>query len=438
MSYISGRTERLLPARSVWTTSMLWWHAGFYAALASVSYFALFGDGRDSATPLVIGSLLLLGIAYPFLTRTKDLRTGRPTIYVALLVTVVVLLSFVYDGAGVLLFVAFPQVWMFTGTQRQGVAATALLCVGVAVGQVSRWGLSGTEVYGITAQLVTSFVASCMIGLWISKVIEQSEQRAELLAELDATRHELDVAEQARGALAERERMAREIHDTLAQGFTSIAMLSEAAQAQLRTQPQDPTGLLRSLSAISQTARESLAEARALVASGVPSDVQGGDLLAALRRLPDTLHLDSMRLNVALPDHLPPLPSTQQVALLRTAQEALNNVRRHSGATTAELVVDVPAGDPPLLRLTVTDNGHGFDPSADHEGFGLRSMAARLAEIGGRLQVTSSSGGTRLVAVVPTAGPAALASGPQRDDAAAQEPSDADLRPRSHTPGAGA
>ncbi|QDG67894.1 sensor histidine kinase [Pseudarthrobacter sp. NIBRBAC000502772] len=414
MSYMSGRTERLLPARSVWTTSMVWWHAGFYAALACVSYFALFGDERHSGTPLVIGPLVLLGAAYPFLTRTRDLRTLRPTIYVALLVAVVVFLSFVYDGAGVLLFVAFPQVWMFTSSQRQGVAATAVLCVGVAVGQISRWGLAGTEVYGITAQLVTSFVASCMIGLWISKVIEQSEQRAELLAELEATRHELNNAEQARGALAERERMAREIHDTLAQGFTSIAMLSEAAQAQLRAQPEAPSGLVRSLTAISRTARENLAEARVLVASGVPSDVQGGDLLAALKRLPDTVHLDSVRLTMELPDSLPPLPSTQQVALLRTAQEALNNVRRHSGATAAEVLMDIPAGGPPLLRLTVSDNGQGFDVSADHQGFGLKSMAARLDEIGGRLQVTSAPGATRLVAVVPTEalGPGGTDTGP--------------------------
>ncbi|MCU1518157.1 MAG: hypothetical protein JWQ75_2878 [Pseudarthrobacter sp.] len=411
MSYVSGRTERLLPARSVWTTSMVWWHLGFYAALASVSYLALFSDGRDAGTPLVIGALVLLAAAYPFLTRTRDLRTARPTIYVALLVAVVVFLSFVYDSAGVLLFVAFPQVWMFTASQRQGVAATALLCAGVAVGQVNRWGLDGSEVYGITAQLVTSFVASCMIGLWISKVIEQSEQRAELLAELEATRQELTTAEQARGALAERERMAREIHDTLAQGFTSIAMLSEAAQAQLRTQPQDPAGMVRSLEAIARTARDNLAEARALVASGVPSDVQGGDLLAALRRLPAALHLDNIRLTVALPENLPPLSSTQQVALLRTAQEALNNVRKHSGATAAEVLVDSPPGGPAELRLTVTDNGRGFDTDAGHEGFGLKSMAARLDEIGGRLQVTSAPGSTRLVATVPAPSGASGAGG---------------------------
>ncbi|KRE74311.1 ABC transporter permease [Arthrobacter sp. Soil762] len=125
-------------------------------------------------------------------------------------------------------------------------------------------------------------------------------------------------------------------------------------------------------------------------------------LLAALKRLPDTLHLDSLRLTVELPDSLPPLPSTQQVALLRTAQEALNNVRRHSGATAAKVLMDIPAGGPPLLRLTVTDNGQGFEVSADRQGFGLKSMAARLDEIGGRLQLTSAPGATRLVAVVPT------------------------------------
>ncbi|UZX04174.1 sensor histidine kinase [Arthrobacter sp. CDRTa11] len=410
MSNIGGRTERLLPARSVWTTSMVWWHTGFYVALASVSYFALFSQEPDPNTPLAVAALLLLAAAYPFLTRTQDLRTAKPTLYVVLLVAVVVFLSFVYDGAGVLLFVAFPQVWMFTASQRQGVVATALLCVGVAAGQISRWGLEGTEVYGISAQLVTSFVASCMIGLWISKVIEQSEQRAELLAELEATRKELNEAEQARGALAERERMAREIHDTLAQGFTSIAMLSEAAQAQLRTLPamgapdDRDLGLMHSLTAISQTARDNLAEARSLVASGVPSDVQGGDLIAALRRLPDSMHLDGIRLTVEVPDTVQPLSSTQQVALLRTAQEALNNVRKHSGATAARVLVDVrSSASQQRLRLTVTDNGCGFDPSAVHSGFGLKSMAARLQEIHGELKVTSTGAGTTLTAVVPVA-----------------------------------
>lgn len=161
---------------------------------------------------------------------------------------------------------------------------------------------------------------------------------------------------------------------------------------------------MRSLAAIAQTARDNLAEARSLVASGVPSNVRGGDLLAALRRLPESMHLEGIRLTVTLPDSLPPLSSSEQVALLRTAQEALNNVRRHSGATAADVVVEIPAKEPLLLRLTVSDNGRGFDVSAERKGFGLKSMAARLDEIGGRLRVTSTPGTTSLVAAVPTAG----------------------------------
>lgn len=161
---------------------------------------------------------------------------------------------------------------------------------------------------------------------------------------------------------------------------------------------------MRSLAAIAQTARDNLAEARSLVASGVPSNVQGGDLLAALRRLPESMHLEGIRLTVTLPDSLPPLSSSEQVALLRTAQEALNNVRRHSRATAADVVVEILAEDPQQLRLTVTDNGQGFDVLAERKGFGLNSMAARLDEIGGRLQVTSRPGTTSLAASVPTPG----------------------------------
>lgn len=411
MSNLGGRTERLLPARSVWSTSMVWWHVGFYTALASIACLAVLGQPQTPGTPWVLAAMVLLCTVYPFLTRAKDLRTRRPAVYVALLVTVVVFLSFVHDGAGALLFVAFPQVWMFSASQRQGVVATAVLCLGVAAGQISRWGL-GLEVYGITAQLVTSFVASCMIGLWISKVIEQSEQRAELLAELAATRADLNAAEQARGALVERERMAREIHDTLAQGFTSIAMLSEAAQAQLRR--EGPAELKGTLEFISRTARDNLAEARSLVASGIATDVQGGDLLAALRRLPQNLHLEDIRLSIDVPDTLPALSSAEQVALLRTAQEALNNVRRHSGAANAWLEIGTEAtAAPPRLRLTVRDDGQGFDPATDRGGFGLKSMAARLDEIGGQLRVESSGTGTLLTAVVPVALPAQALPGQQ-------------------------
>ena len=117
-----------------------------------------------------------------------------------------------------------------------------------------------------------SLLFSLLLGLWISRVIDQSRGRAELIEELEATRAELAEAHHAQGVMAERERLAREIHDTLAQGFTSIVMLSQAAQAQLS---RDPAAVAGQLEAIERTARENLAEARALVAAFSPVALDG-------------------------------------------------------------------------------------------------------------------------------------------------------------------
>lgn len=108
------------------------------------------------------------------------------------------------------------------------------------------------------------------------------------------------------------------------------------------------------------------------------------------------------------------------MALLRTAQEALNNIRKHSGAASAKVRAELlsdgvarggGAGDCRAIgqhvQLTVSDDGNGFDPSVEADGFGLKSMAKRLQEINGQLHIaTSSSGGTSLAAVVPVNSPA--------------------------------
>lgn len=238
---------------------------------------------------------------------------------------------------------------------------------------------------------------SLFFGSRVVAIADRSAERLRLIGQLREREAEVAALSAARGAEQERTRIARDMHDTLAQGFTSIAMLSEAGQAQLRR--DGPPELRRTLETISSTARESLAEARSLVASGVPTDVRGGDLLAALQRLPTSMHLAGIRVSIQIPETLPQLSSSHQVALLRTAQEALNNVRRHASATSATVKLRLEASGE--LRLSIEDNGTGFDPAAASPGFGLRSMAARLAEIGGWLDVASSGAGTLLTAVVP-------------------------------------
>lgn len=384
---------------------MRWWHVGFYAVLSVVSLVVLTRVEADSTRWTMLSAIGVLALAYPFLTRLEHLGTWRPTVYVVLLVSTVCFLSFLSGYGAILLFIAFPQVWMFSGTPRGGLIATAMLCIVVALGQLSLNGTDPENLQNVGLQVVISFLASSMLGLWIYKIINQSEDRGQLIAALESTRAELAEAHEQQGAMAERERMSREIHDTLAQGFTSIIMLSEAAQAKLRREQQSggsgaPASSVESdLVAIGDTARENLQEARALIASAGPSQLQGGDLIGALRRVGEASRQGNRSVRISLPDDLPPLESAQQITVLRCAQEALSNVRRHSEAHQVDLTLERQDGN---LLLVVRDDGRGFTAHQSSAGFGLSSIRSRLLEIGGSLDVRSEPGaGTCLTMTVP-------------------------------------
>lgn len=379
---------------------MRWWHIGFYTVLSVVVLVVLLLVEGDLTKAAMLVALGVLATVYPFLTRLDHLGSWRPTAYVVLLVGTVGMLSFLSSYGAILLFVAFPQIWMFSNTPRRGLVATAILCVVVALGQLNLTGTDPENLRSVGLQVLVSFLGSSMIGLWIYKIIDQSEDRGQLIASLEATRAELAEAHEQQGAMAERERMSREIHDTLAQGFTSIVMLSEAAQARLRRAPTD-SGITNELAAIGETARENLREARALIASAGPSQLQGGDLLGALRRLGEAAGRDGRGAEVSLPDALPPLTSPEQIAVLRCAQEALSNVRRHSSAEDVWLAIEIQGGN---LVLTVSDNGRGFTGEDSNGGYGLNSMRTRVAEISGTLAVDTAPGhGTRVTMTVPLA-----------------------------------
>lgn len=400
MASNEDRAARLMPERSVWVGGMKWWHAAFYVVLFTVMVVILNSGESGPARISMLLALAGLGTVYPFLTRYRDMETWKPRAYLVLL-TVVVIFQASQGGVGmVILFLAFPQLWMFSGTARTGVIFTAVLCLGVAAAQLQFWNESAVSLTGVAVQTVVSFLASTMLGLWIYKIIAQSEDRGELLAELDAARTELAASHREQGAMAERERISREIHDTLAQGFTSIIMLSEAAQAQLRKDNASAAApLAQQLDGIQTTARSSLQEARALIAATGPASLEGSDLLDALTRLQEPFTTGSgPQLVLNLPPSLPQLSSVQQIAVLRAAQEALNNVGRHSYANHATLRLEASED---TLVLSVHDDGGGFDVDAA-DGFGLTGMTARLEEIGARLDLRSAPGkGTTVTATVP-------------------------------------
>ncbi|MGW5772137.1 sensor histidine kinase [Streptomyces longwoodensis] len=247
-------------------------------------------------------------------------------------------------------------------------------------------------------------VAALATAVFLHTRRQAARQRA-LIDDLLRTRRDLAASERRAGTLAERQRLSMEIHDTLAQGLSSQRMLLQAAERVWEREPDKARGHVRSAASV---AEHNLAEARRFVHDLAPADLaRGGGLDAALRALAAREGGDHLgvRVHVDAGARTPPLPDRVQSALLRVAQGALANVREHAGATTAVLTLTLLEDQ---VVLDVTDDGHGFDPSAPAtapvgtRGHGLPAMRARLAGLGGTLTVESAPGeGTVLSAAVP-------------------------------------
>ncbi|MER6979842.1 histidine kinase, partial [Streptomyces carpinensis] len=164
-----------------------------------------------------------------------------------------------------------PQCFMLL-RMRWALGVVTLISLAPVAGWALLWRPDARDLLANSVSALVTLVLSAVIGSWIIRIIEQSAERAALIAELDASRHEISRLSAAHGALAERERMAREIHDTLAQGFTSLLMLIQAVEAEL---DHDLPQARRHLTLMDDTARQNLAEARALVAGAPPADLNG-------------------------------------------------------------------------------------------------------------------------------------------------------------------
>lgn len=197
----------------------------------------------------------------------------------------------------------------------------------------------------------------------------------------------------------ERARLAREIHDTLAQGLTAIALHIEGALHHLTAQPvRAQQRLERAL----QTARESLEEARRSVLDLRATPLAGKPLATALHSLSRTFTSETgIRVRVRA-EAARVLPLRVEAELFRIAQEALANIRRHAGATEVEITLRQTRRG---LRLSVRDNGHGFNPRAvpaDRQG--IVGMRERARLLGGTLRIRSrrrAPSGTTVVASIP-------------------------------------
>jgi two-component system NarL family sensor kinase len=200
------------------------------------------------------------------------------------------------------------------------------------------------------------------------------------------------------GAVEERNRLAREIHDTLAQGLTATALQLESADALLDAGSEGAHEPLRR--ALSLT-RSNLEEARRSVLDLRAAPLEGRPLSEALRALVGRWEAETgIGARYRAVNGSRPLPPRVEAALYRICQEALTNVARHTGA---ERVAILLVATPERVRLVVEDNGRGFDASGIPEGrHGIVGMRERAEMLGGTLEVRSGpEAGSRIEATVP-------------------------------------
>jgi signal transduction histidine kinase len=326
----------------------------------------------------------------------SDRDTWMGTIYVICMVALVVIAQTQVGPASWVLFGACPQCFKAMSLPRAFAAVVALNVTPVVMAVSSLRHSPGTIAF-VFGTVALGLAFSIVFGTWVSKIIEQSRERAQLISRLEAAQAELAEVSHQAGTLAERQRLAGEIHDTIAQGLTSIVMLLQAADTEIDT---DPPEARRHLGLAAQTAREGLAEARAMVAALAPAHLEGAPLHEALSRLTDRIGAElaiASRFEVCGPAR--PLPPTAEVVLLRAAQEALANVRKHARAADVQVILSY---EPHAVRLDVRDDGAGFDPDRVNGGYGLRGMRSRILQVGGSLLVRARPGvGTSLSVEVP-------------------------------------
>jgi len=241
------------------------------------------------------------------------------------------------------------------------------------------------------------FIAFLYAGyslLTLELLLRESKAREELVR----ARRELEQTSRQAGVLEERQRLAREIHDTLAQGFASIVVQLEAAEAA----SQNETSAGRYLEQARASAREGLSEARRMVWALRPEILENTSLPEALQRLLQRWQEESgVRAQFTLTGEPRPLPPDLEVGLLRIAQEALANIRKHSKARHATLTLSYLED---VVLMDVQDDGVGLQPPI-LGSFGLRSMRERVEALGGQMTVESEAGqGTTLAFSLPVYG----------------------------------
>jgi signal transduction histidine kinase len=380
------------------TADRLWeLYFGVVALAVAVFLILLTTDGQGRAPLGGLGVLALMVVWYVVLGHRLVCETAgswRGWVFQAVLLLLYVVGLTLADSMSLLLFAICPMVYQ-TVPVRPGhpiVAAYAFAPAAVAAASGDPGALSVLIPFGAVVTAI-----SVVIAVTISRSERISGERAALITELNASRAEVARLSRAAGVAEERQRLAGEIHDTVAQGLSSVVMLVEAADAVL---PHDPQQARSHLSLAARTARENLDETRAIVAALTPSHLAQATLPEALGRLAGRFRSETgTGVTITTTGQARPLATGTEVVMVRVVQEALNNVRKHAGASSVTIGL---AYDADKVAVEVHDDGVGFDVAGLRSGYGLGGMQARVEQVGGRLGIVSTPGaGTTIRTEVP-------------------------------------
>ncbi|OLT54107.1 two-component sensor histidine kinase [Corynebacterium sp. CNJ-954] len=383
--------------------------AALVGLLLAVTVWSAAGREDGAPTLVALTAVPFALVAATGLSRPVSAALPRRVTWLTVLSVLWIVLA-VQEATAAYLAIALFALYLYLLPTWWGVMATGVVTVIAAGLSVAVAGPSTGAVLGP----VLSGLVAMVIGVTVEGLYVVSEDRRRLIDELVRTRRLLAESERQAGVVEERERLAHEIHDTVAQGLSSIQMLLHAAERDVRQRVTGGEPPVERVIQARDVAADSLRETRAMIAALQPSDLDGGSLVDALGRLAESASGetgetgeagDGLTVSVESGDGAVELPIAVEAVLLRVAQSAVANVRQHAGASRALITLST---NPEAVRLDIVDDGSGFDLAAvqatlaerAEEGhIGLVTMRRRVEELGGTLVVESAVGSGTAVAV---------------------------------------
>lgn len=363
-----------------------WLDAVLVALLVTCSVRYLLRHDLDGTAVLVLAGAAVLGAAHLTRRRVAD-RGAWPTVWIAVVVALWVTLTLVapsFAWTAVPVAFAVLQVLPFAYAVTVVVVMTAVVSVA--------WSRITTD---LDPTVLVGPVGIALVTVLSYRALDrEARTRQALLDELTEAQADLAAAQRRSGALTERTRLSREIHDSVGQGLSSITLLLGAAE---QDWDKRPLAARDHVTAAGAAARDALDEVRRVVRDLAPAELEddttGDALPAALARVAAT---GSHGLDVRVRVHgdVVPVPSSVAGALVRSARGALANVVEHAHATRAVVSLTYL---PDEVLLDVRDDGQGFDPveptpsgPGGDRGHGLDGIRRRAADLGGRAEVESA------------------------------------------------